>query len=471
MGHHLGMQTPTPVRSSPVPSSGTAMADWPQREHLDLHDELHARPATAVRSPGVVSYWIQHQMDAEQALQALGLLCEHLGLPAPAAQARHHVLCCPEFDLKFERHGEFISWQLGAALPAPPGLRDDAGLAQILSTAAALHHLPAAFVQAISATPMLAGAHVLLLKAPDSQWRQRCCDLMAQDLAATGTQGDAAAVLASRISDDLATVLTSLRLGHDGFVRFVLLDHGLPPDRAARNVQRLCEIEAYRMLAMLGFPVARTEGSALNQIEASLQHIVDDMANERTLDDATAFDTLLRLSAEIEHSAARTRYRLSATRAYQSIVQARLAGLREERVEGLQKLSDFFSRRFAPAMALCESTDARITDIAERINRAVDLARVRVEARREANNQELLRSLAHRQKLQLRLQQTVEGLSVVAISYYALSIVAYATKAVDGMKLPGGIELQYEVITALAVVPVVALVYRMVSRVRRRLEP
>ena len=134
-------------------------------------------------------------------------------------------------------------------------------------------------------------------------------------------------------------------------------------------------------------------------------------------------------------------------------------------------MSSFFTEpRFTPAMALCESTDARITDIAERINRAVDLARVRVEARREANNQELLASLAHRAKLQLRLQQTVEGLSVVAISYYAVSIVAYLAKAVDGVVLPMGVALDAEVLTALTVVPVMALVYGLVHRVRQQLE-
>jgi uncharacterized membrane-anchored protein len=282
--------------------------------------------------------------------------------------------------------------------------------------------------------------------------------------------GDAAALLASRVSDGQAAVLTDLRLGADGFTRFVLLDQGLTRDRLARDVQRLCEIEAYRMLAMLGFPVARTQGVSLNAIEDQLQQIVDDMANARTLDDATAFDSLLKLSAEIEHSAARTRYRLSAARAYQRIVMQRLADLREERLLGLQKLSGFFSRRFTPAMALCESTDARITDIAERINRAVDLARVRVEAQREANNQELFRSLAHRQKLQLRLQQTVEGLSVVAISYYAISLVSYIAKAAEGVHLPGGLSLDPDVLTALAVLPMVGLVYSMVRRARRHLE-
>ncbi|NBQ90938.1 MAG: DUF3422 family protein [Betaproteobacteria bacterium] len=481
MGHHAGM---IPPRNAAVPPPGTAAGGdaWPIRAHLDLHEELHARPAMPARSPGVVSYWAQHEMDPSKALAALGALCEAIGHAAPPAAARHFVVKSAAFDLKFERHGEFVSWQLSVGLDQPVHLHDTPALRAAISGSRAIDALPAAFVQGIANTPMLAATHVVVLKASDPAE----LDVLRQVLQAAMREGaagnahlsataqepvdDSAALLASRVSDGQAALMTDLRLGRDGFTRFLLVDMGLPPDRLARDVQRVCEIEAYRMLAMLGFPVARDESQSLHEIEAQLQTIVDDMAGARTLDDAAAFDSLLKLAAGIEHAAARTRYRLSATRAYHRIVLQRLSDLREERLLSLQQLAGFFNRRFAPAMALCESTDARITDIADRINRAVDLARVRVEAQREANNQELFRSLAHRQKLQLRLQQTVEGLSVVAISYYTISIVAYVSKAMKGLKLPGGIVLQPDVVTALAVLPVVGLVYALVRRVRNRLE-
>ncbi len=428
-----------------------------------------------VRSPGVVSYWAQQGMDAAVALSALRSLCERIAHPLPPEGARHFVVKSAGFDLKFERHGEFISWQMSADLLMPGNWTDTAALRGALQ-ARAIDALPAEFVEGISRTPMIAATHVAVLRGEEPAWVEACRDEMQAALADRANiediedLGDAAALLASRVSDGQGAVMTDLRLGSDGFTRFVLVDQGLTPDRLARDVQRLCEIEAYRMLAMLGFPVARAEALVLSRVESQLQQIVDDMAGARTLDDAAAFDSLLKLAAEIEHSAARTRYRLSAARAYQRIVLQRLSDLREERLLGLQKLAGFFNRRFAPAMALCDSTDARITDIADRINRAVDLARVRVEAQREANNQELFRSLAHRQKLQLRLQQTVEGLSVVAISYYGVSLVAYMAKAAEALPMPGGLVLDHEVLTALSVLPVVGLVYAMVHRVRNRLE-
>jgi uncharacterized membrane-anchored protein len=223
------------------------------------------------------------------------------------------------------------------------------------------------------------------------------------------------------------------------------------------------------MLAMMGFPVAQQEATLLAELERTLQGTVDTMANDQAADDTQAFDTLTRLAAEVEHGTARTRYRFSATRAYNAIVKSRLAELREERIEGVRTLTGFLSRRFAPAMALCDSTDARLTDMAERINRAVSLARVRVEQRREQGNQELLRALAHRQHLQLRLQQTVEGLSVVAISYYTLGLVGYLAKGAKALPWLEPLHIQPDLVVGLVAVPVVLAVAWSVRQLRKHL--
>jgi uncharacterized membrane-anchored protein len=422
----------------------------PRRSHIELHDELHARPALPVHTPGVVSYWIQWRLDADLAEAALGALCAEVGAPPPPRATRHHVVHTPGFDLKFERHGEFVSWLASCALAPPPAQ----ALPALLFDSSAADALPAGFHAALAATPMLAAAHVVHLRADGATTVDACRAALAA--------GAGAALLGARVAGGDATVLTDLRLHADGHVRFVVLDHGQGSEQAARTAQRLCEIEAYRMLAMLGFPLAQAESAQLARIEQRLQATVDAMANDDRQDDAAAFETLTALAAEVEHGAARTRYRFSATRAYQRLVEQRLADLREQRIDGLQTLAGFFARRFAPAMALCASTDARLTDIAERINRAVDLARVRVEVQREAGNQALLAALAHRQKLQLRLQQTVEGLSVVAISYYAVGLVGYAAKALKD-ELP----VSPEVVTGLAVLPVLVAVALFVRRLRR----
>ncbi len=440
---------------------------------LELHQELHARPALPARSPCVVSYWVNAGMSAARAQQALTTICLAAGAAGPAPDVRHHVLHAGGFSLKFERHGEFVSWQVSRPLPASADLQDADGVRRAVQSSSALDALPAAFVAHLSAADsgqLLAAAHVVLLRATAADLAERgqtgaqvlraCQDMLAAQ--AGPSLGDpsndsagAAPVMGAYIGDgQRAALLTHLRLGPDGFVRFLLLDFGLDGDQASREAQRLCEIEAYRMLAMQGFALAQKASASLAELERQLLATVDTMAHAEPGDEGSTFDSLSQLAAAVEHSTASTRYRFSATQAYHRIVEARLGELREQRIDGVQTLSGFLRRRFAPAMAFCTSTDARLSDLADRINRAVGLARVRLEARREAANQQLFRAQAQRQKQQLQLQQTVEGLSVVAISYYALGLVGYFAKAAKA--LPGAAEWlpSPELVVGVAVVPI-----------------
>lgn len=456
-------------------SARPTVTAWPARTHLDLHDELHARPALAVQRPSVVSYWVQWGMEAGVAEAALAAACNACGAAAPQPGSRHYVLHCPAFALKYERHGEFVSWQVNRPLPEPEDLCDKALLQPLLRDVRALDALPPGFAQALMAEgagQMLAATHLVLLPSDDEQLLPRSRALLSQQL---GTNDDdSTPLLGAWIADAKAAVLTDLRVHADGFTRIALLDFGLLPDQAAREAQRLCELEAYRMLAMLGFPVAQREAHSLGELERTLQQTVDAMANDEGHDDAghddaRAFETLMALAAEVEHTAARTRYRFSATRAYHQIVQRRLADLRETRLDGVQTLTGFLGRRFAPAMAFCDSTDARLTDVADRINRAVSLARVRVEMHREASNQQVFKALAHRQALQLRLQQTVEGLSVVAISYYTLSLIGYLVKGALELRALEPLHLAPEMIVGVAVLPVVLAVRWFLQRLHRHI--
>jgi uncharacterized membrane-anchored protein len=449
--------------------TSNAQCTWPQRTHLDLHEELHARPALPVRRPAAVSYWVHWGMGAAVAEAALAVLCAHAGTAAPAPGARHHVVHTPEFALKYERHGEFVSWQVNV----PLARESEPDWRALLQQTRALDALPAAFAQALGAEgagQMLAAAHVTLLPAHDEELLPRLRARMSSRLGPAAHADDSTPLIGSWIADGQAAVLSDLRVGDDGFVRFVLLDYGLAPDQLAREAQRLCEIEAYRMLAMLGFPLAQREAQALGELEHSLQQTVDAMANDLAVDEQQAFDTLTRLAAEVEHSASRTRYRFSATRAYHQIVQRRLADLRESRLDGVQTLAGFLGRRFAPAMAFCDSTDARLTDVADRISRAVSLARVRVEKQRESGNQQLLAALAHRQALQLRLQQTVEGLSVVAISYYLLGLVGYLAKAAKQAAGWEGLHLEPDLVVGVCALPVLIGVNVFIHRLRRHFD-
>jgi uncharacterized membrane-anchored protein len=96
--------------------------------------------------------------------------------------------------------------------------------------------------------------------------------------------------------------------------------------------------------------------------------------------------------------------------------------------------------------------------------RAGQLLRTRVDVERSAQNQALLESMDKRAALQLRLQRTVEGLSVVAISYYAVSLAGYL-----GYPLAALVGVSKTMLSALITLPVVALVWMAVRRVRKNI--
>ena len=118
--------------------------------------------------------------------------------------------------------------------------------------------------------------------------------------------------------------------------------------------------------------------------------------------------------------------------AYDQLVQRRIGELREVRIEGLQTLQEFIERRLAPAMSTCRAVAAR-QDGAPPGGAGDGAALHPGGISRERQNQDLLKSMNRRAQLQLRLQQTVEGLSIAAMTYYVVGLVGYAAKGIKAL--------------------------------------
>jgi uncharacterized membrane-anchored protein len=213
---------------------------------------------------------------------------------------------------------------------------------------------------------------------------------------------------------------------------------------------------------MLTLPVARKISRRLAEIDRALAALNHDIAKEAS-DDRATLDKLTRLSAEIESMASDSAFRFGAAGAYAAIVRQRIEVLREQRLYGHQTFGEFMARRYNPAMRTCQSAEQRLAELSNRAARIADLLRTRVDVAMADQNRALLESMDRRAALQLRLQETVEGLSVVAISYYAVSLVAYALAP-----LAQWAGVDKSVVLALAIAPVLAVVWWMVRRIRKR---
>jgi uncharacterized membrane-anchored protein len=269
----------------------------------------------------------------------------------------------------------------------------------------------------------------------------------------------------SRILDDTAIMAGDFRIDSAGHMRFaVFVADGIGPRRVGRIVQRISEIETYKTMSMLGLTRARELSRRMGTIDGQLSELVEDMTGTVSRPEAT-LKALLAISSELEHLLAKSSFRFGATAAYEAIVHQRIEVMREQRFEGRQTFTEFMMRRFDPAMRTVKATETRLRTMAERAIRAGDLLRTRVDVERSAQNQQLLESMDKRADLQLRLQKTVEGLSVVAISYYAVNLVTYILGPV-GQE----VGLDKLILTAIATPVVVLGVWALVRRIRRSME-
>jgi uncharacterized membrane-anchored protein len=116
-----------------------------------------------------------------------------------------------------------------------------------------------------------------------------------------------------------------------------------------------------------------------------------------------------------------------------------------------------------PAIQTCDAVAARQEELSRRVARATQLLSTRVAVARERQSQQVLQSMDRRAKLQLRLQETVEGLSVAAVTYYAVGLIGYLAKALAEMGLP----ISPAVIMGISIPIIAGLVWYGVRRVRQ----
>jgi len=271
--------------------------------------------------------------------------------------------------------------------------------------------------------------------------------------------------------DDLVTchigpcrLWSDFRMGGDGYGHIVIAANGCPPADLGRIVQRLQELGNYRNLALLGLPMAQEHGPRLDRLETELAGLASSIA-EGGREDEALLDALSDLSSELAHISAHTAFRMSATQAYAAIVADRLAQLDTATINGHQSLVDFNDRRLMPAIRTCSNFGDRLERLDSRAARVTALLRTRIETRIERQNRDLLASVERGIGLQLRLQHLVESLSVLAISYYAVGLIAdLARGAAAGI---GGFSA--EVVTAVAVVPVTLSIAIFIARRRHGL--
>lgn len=425
--------------------------DTPERKLL--HNEVHARPPARIRIPALVVYVavLNAGVSREQECEHLRRLPGHQHLTVADLAQNFVRLRFGTHTLKWERHSEFTRYSLVQPLPPLAGL--GAVEPEILSNLAIpaewLQHIPGQTIAAIK----LVMAHADF--SDPVQTIEECRAWFGHRTVVASVMGH----------NGHSWAITDFRLRSTGFERMlVLAPPGTSETRAGRISARLLEMETYRLMALLGLPVAKAIMPQLAHAERELADITAHIEQGDQSDHAL-LDRLAALAARIERLTADHAYRFSATEAYHGIVKQRIAELREQAVPGTQTIGEFMSRRLSPAMATVAATAHRLHGLSGRITRTTALLRTRVDIATEMQNQQLLAKLTRGQDLQLRLQTTVEGLSIAAISYYVVSLLLYAAKAGKAAGLP----IHPEILTGALIPLVLWAVWRTTQRIHAKL--
>ena len=437
--------TPIPIRHSTLNHA----------LRIPLAAEVHSRPFLRLNAPESLSHLAVYCRDGAEPRGAnvagrhamLAALCLHFGVAAPHVDAKYFYHDFGRFRLKWECHTEFATYTFAEPHDGTIPLAE--AFARV-----PLMHIPQDWLADLQGKIMVA-AHVVLDKSVTP------AEDFAQELQRVF---EGCLLVGSQVLQG-GEVWTDFLIQSDGFSRFVVRDAGLREQQAGSLVQRVLEIETYRMMALLGLPYAQSAGPALNAVEEELATLTATMVDIDATSDETfpqrsgqgsdpeqaLLGSITRLAARVEKLSLDNNYRFSASQAYFRLVHARIEELRETRIEGIPTVGEFMERRLTPAMNTCAAIASRQEALAGRIAHTNDLLRTRVGIIQEHQNRRILQSMNRRAAQQLRLQQAVEGLSVVAISYYTVGLLSYAGKALKA----AGVPMNVEVVTGI-LVPVVA---------------
>ena len=420
------------------------LEEHPPRQRLN--NEFHARPSTVLTGAVLVSHLVfKHSASTgEVERENLSKLCQGHVCSAIDSSDSHLMIETGAFRMRWELHTEFSTYTFYRPLVSGEKLNPDA---------TAFDAVHPEWLRGIPGKLMVA-THVEL--RPTSE--------ISPESVLAGLAPNGRTLGGARVADDAAWVFTDFMIDN-GFSRFLVLNDSMTQRQAGRTVQRLVEIETYRMMALLGLPVAKEVSRKLYTGEKQLAELMERIGQARNPEDErSVLASLSALAADVENSVARTTFRFGASRAYHGLVTQRIEELREVRISGLPTLHEFMQRRLLPAMNTCEAISRRQEELSARVARNSQLLRTRVDIELERQNQELLTQMNSRAKLQLRLQETVEGLSVVVLTYYGSQLVQYLAKGTKDLH-----HLNPDIITAISIPVIAGVVAWGTRRMRRKL--
>ena len=386
-------------------AGNASVTNTPFPEHESraaILSELHARPFLPLQAPRRI-YHFAFATNHEEAVAdraALESLAQARSVESPRAGAKFHYFTLGEWRLRWEQHTEFTTytWSTAENAAEPFACPDP------VSAGAIVFQPPGRLIVA---------THIAVVDRT-------------QQIEALVDMFNSQSLCVIRADKNAANVITDFEPDQSGYTRFVLRLIDARPIEAGRLAQRILEIETYRTMALLGLPLAREVSPELRGMEHELSEITQALRMAHESDDS--HDILKRLSTLLATSEAlsnRTAFRFGASRAYHALVKNRIELLNESKEGVNSTLPNFLSARFDPAIETCNAIEARQLRLSNDVERATNMMRTGVTLEMERQNSALLDDMNRRNRLQMRLNRMVQGISLAGLAYYLTGLFSY----------------------------------------------
>ncbi|MCW8880235.1 MAG: DUF3422 domain-containing protein [Kangiellaceae bacterium] len=272
-------------------------------------------------------------------------------------------------------------------------------------------------------------------------------------------------IISSCVAHGAANVWSSFCQDDEGGITVLVEDISMGPRRTGRLIQRLVDIENYRMLALLSLPLAKLTLKKVNHLDRRLSELVASMKQDSGIEEEQlVLKQIFRLTARHEKIRTTTKKRFESARFYQAQLEERFVELDDVQVKGYQTLSSFYKRRMKPAINTCLLAENALKNFSSHLRRVTELLRTKISVNLEQQNNTILENLATQSRRQFRLQHMVEGLSIIAISYYAISLLAYWIKSLS----KGGYLDKPELLISLLIPLVIVSVWKATSKMKKQ---
>ena len=386
-------------------------------EFQNCYNELHTRPFPEIKGPVKISsiVFMHNKTElTEQKIQNeiahITQLCQTYLFKGPSKNCRHFYQNFNDFELRWERHSEFSSYTIL--------VRE---YDQNYFSQPAIEKISKTWLKGIAGN-VISSIHIEAQDPIDSF----------TSTSQIKPYFDQNRLLGSTLRQEKVSLWTAMRLHQDNFNRILLLSNEMNECQNGRIIRTLLELEAYRNLTLVAFPLAQNIINEVNVIEIQLAELLSH-STDTNYTEQQQLAELSSMTAQLAQLIVGSRYRFDAAIAYYQIVESRFDELQEEKIEGLQTITAFVKRRLTPALRTIKAAKYRLDDLEKRIDRASDFLRTKIDMVIEKQNQALLTSMDNRAQIQLNLQQTVEGLSVIVVTYYLLALTQYLLNAVKSV--------------------------------------